>query len=88
MYLPSFLVVECPPIDLPWGTMRDSEMRVFGQPITYQCIPGLSWLDGSRLRSIMCEANGLWSSVIPPCASRLYTNVSLFLLCGESLVIF
>lgn len=72
--------VLCPFIPLPPSTMRDSEHRYAGLYVTYTCIVGYSFSDGTTRRTLICFSNGKWNSKTPYCMSKLPSCSSMCLL--------
>ena len=75
IYLVSFIpssAIECPAIDLPDQSTRNTSAVTYSTRAKYTCTQGLRMRDGATSRTIKCEATGNWSDTVTACRSEYF----------------
>ena len=64
-----YLDVQCPVIEpVPYRIQYGYDTG-YDDTITFTCVPGYAFADGSGSRTTTCQSNGLWSDGIEECLS-------------------
>ena len=59
--------VKCPEMSVPPGTTRNTSDNTYLTYAHYSCVGDTRMLDGSRSRTILCDAAAEWSDTVTDC---------------------
>ena len=65
-----FSAVQCPTIDLPANSSRNTSLNTYNTYVEYKCVDGMRMRDGSTTKIIKCAATAEWSNDVTECDSK------------------